>query len=43
MTALSIASPYPVLKVGDGINDPDKKITKLCTDREETIVQELNP
>ena len=43
MTALSIASPYPVLKVGDGINDPVKKITKQCNDREETIVQELNP
>ena len=43
MTALSIASPYPVLKVGDGVNDPIKKIFKSATDREEDIIQELNP
>ena len=43
MTALSVASGYPVLKVGDGLNDHIKKITKTCNDREETVTQELNP
>lgn len=43
MTALSSANPYPVIKVGDGLNDEKARLVKSQNDREEAKMGELNP
>lgn len=41
MTALSTATPFPVLKIGDGKNDG--KILKFYNDEEHLIENTLSP
>lgn len=42
-TALSNANPYPILTVGDGKNDVDKRILKSQNERDDSMDGELNP
>jgi hypothetical protein len=43
MTALCTANPYPVLKIGDGLNDNEKNIKKSIRDRERCMTNNLSP
>ena len=43
MTGLSTANPYPVFKVGDGVNNNEKRILKFINDRDRVMKGELNP
>ena len=43
MTALCTANPYPVLTIGDGVNDPEKNIKKSIRDYENVMTNNLNP
>lgn len=43
MTAMCVANPYPVLTLGDGRNNDEKKIVKKVVEREDSINEELNP
>lgn len=42
-TALSSANPYPVITVGDGINNPEKRILKYVSERDSSMDGQLNP
>lgn len=42
-TALSSANPYPVITVGDGVNNPDRRIQKSVNERDQSMDGELNP
>lgn len=43
VTGLSTANPYPVISVGDGVNNNERRILKKHNDREKVIKGELNP
>jgi hypothetical protein len=43
MTALSSANPYPILTLGDGINNEKTRTVKSVNDREEAMMGSLNP
>jgi hypothetical protein len=42
-TALSSANPYPIVSVGDGINNSGRRILKSVNEREESMDGDLNP
>ena len=43
MTAMCTATPYPILKIGNGITSAASKISKNFNDRESAIDGDLNP
>ena len=43
MTAMCVANPYPVLTLGDGRNNDEKKQVKKVAERAESADGELNP
>ena len=43
MTALSSANPYPVITLGDGINDEKKRTVKYVNERDDSMMDNLNP
>lgn len=43
MTALCTASPYPVIKVGNGINNEESNIVKKASDKDRYLSDNLNP
>lgn len=43
MTALCTANPYPVIKVGDGVNNIQRRLIKQVNDRDKAMEGELNP
>ena len=43
MTAMCVANPYPVLTLGDGKNNEEKKLVKKVVERDDAVEEELNP
>ena len=43
MTALCTANPYPVVQIGDGINDEETRRIKYQNEREKSEDGALNP
>jgi hypothetical protein len=43
MTALCTANPYPVIQIGDGINDEETRRIKYQNEREKSEDGALNP
>ena len=43
LRALCSADPFPVLVVGDGVNDVNSHRVKYITERDKEVPQDLNP
>ena len=43
MTALCTANPFPVISIGDGMNDEETKRIKSINERDKSVDNELNP